>query len=336
MTVQESHRFTDAQRMELRSYVELAGEVISQYWPMRTFIHHNPLHGLESLPFGQAVKRGALLFGAREYLDNDTFRSYVKRGCIDKQEIRTALEPLAVDKAVTFAGRFMSHLDVLCASMIYGITDPRPHGSHDGRNDDTSACSSIATWLQTTVRIQDMVSRTPLTSWPPLELPSRETFGTWCDRTVGTPIVETINREMVKWCSVFLDEGEASWSMSHRDQTFYRAWKSLAQYDMTLRLIGIREAAKRIRALPDRPEDAVLDSLTRLLIPKLAWEEYLSLHLAAMPGWTGYIKWRAHQSGYPWQEQFPIDLVKYLAVRLFYERELVERTCGDRLGIAGN
>ena len=74
MTMQEPQRFTDAQRMELRSYVELAGEVISQYWPMRTFIHHNPLHGLESLPFNQAVQRGALLFGGREYLDNETFR----------------------------------------------------------------------------------------------------------------------------------------------------------------------------------------------------------------------------------------------------------------------
>ena len=141
---------------------------------------------------------------------------------------------------------------------------------------------------------------------------------------------------MVKWCSVFLDEGETSWSMPHRDQTFYGAWTFLAQHDVTLRLVGIRDAPKKIRALPERPEDAVLDSLTRLRIPKRAWEEYLSLHLAAMPGWTGYIKWRAHQSGYPWQQQFPIDLVKYLAVRLFYERELVEATCRDRLGIAGN
>ncbi|MGH7231286.1 MAG: putative inorganic carbon transporter subunit DabA, partial [Nitrospiraceae bacterium] len=181
-----------------------------------------------------------------------------------------------------------------------------------------------------------MVSCTPLTSWPPLEWPSHETLATWCDRTVGTLIGEIINREMVKWCSVFLDEGEASWSMPHRDQTFYRAWKSLAQHDMTLGLIGIREAAKKIRTLPDHPEDAVLDSLTKLRIPKQAWEEYLSLHLAAIPGWTGYIKWRAHQSGYPWQQQFPIDLVKYLAVRLFYERELAARTCRDRLGIDGN
>ena len=57
----ESRTFTDAERMELRSHVELAGEAISSYWPMRKFIHHNPLHGLEYLPFGQAVKSGEQL-----------------------------------------------------------------------------------------------------------------------------------------------------------------------------------------------------------------------------------------------------------------------------------
>ena len=34
------------QRMELRSLVKLASEPISHFWPMKTFIHHNPLHGL--------------------------------------------------------------------------------------------------------------------------------------------------------------------------------------------------------------------------------------------------------------------------------------------------
>ncbi|HJU05606.1 MAG TPA: DUF2309 domain-containing protein [Nitrospiraceae bacterium] len=333
---QDSQRFTDAQRMELRSYAELAGEVIAHYWPMRTFIHHNPLHGLESLPFDQAVKRGARLFGSREHLDNETFRGYVKEGRIDTKHLRIALEPLGTDKTVAFAGRVISHLDVLCASMIHGITDLPPHDTRANHDGEEPAWSGLVSWLQTTVGIQDLAPGTPLTPWPSAEWPSHETLGAWCDRTVGTAIVDTINREMVKWCSVFLDEGEASWSMPHREQTFYRAWKSLAQYDMTLGLIGIREASKKIRALSDRPEDAVLDSLMKLRIPKRAWEEYLSLHLAAIPGWTGYIKWRAHQSGFPWQQQFPIDLVKYLAVRLFYERELGARACRDRLGIDGN
>jgi uncharacterized protein YbcC (UPF0753/DUF2309 family) len=331
---QDVQRFTDAQRMELRSYVELAGEAISQYWPMRTFIHHNPLHGLESLPFDQAVRRGAFLFGGRPYLDNDTYRRYFRSGRIAEADLRATVRPLAVEKEVAFAGRVLSHFDVLFASMIHGITEPHPHDHRD--DEDAGMLPKIVSWLQTTVGAQDIVPRTPLVPWDSLELPARETLSTWCDRTVGTTIVETSNREMVKWCSTFLDEGEASWSMPHRDLTFYRAWKSLAQYDATLGLIGIRHAGKKIRMLPDRPEDALLDSLTGLRIPKPTWEEYLSLHLAAMPGWTGYIKWRAHQSGYPWQDRFPIDLVKYLAVRLFYERELVERACRDRLGIAGN
>ena len=61
----EQRAFTDAERMELRSHVELAGEAIAPYWPMRTFIHHNPLHGLEDLPFDQAVKRGVQLLGGK-------------------------------------------------------------------------------------------------------------------------------------------------------------------------------------------------------------------------------------------------------------------------------
>jgi uncharacterized protein YbcC (UPF0753/DUF2309 family) len=37
--------------MELRALIRLASEIIAYYWPMRTFVHHNPLHGLEDLHF---------------------------------------------------------------------------------------------------------------------------------------------------------------------------------------------------------------------------------------------------------------------------------------------
>lgn len=336
MTTRPPQAFTDAQRMELRSYVELAGEAIAQFWPMRTFIHHNPLHGLETLSFEQAVARGTELFGACGYLSNDTYRRYFRQGRIREEDVRTALHPMAGDKRVTFGSLEVSHQDVLAASLIHGISDPttsKPSHTPDG---DPEAPSRIEAWLASALGNQVVGTPPALAPWPSSDLPRRETLGAWCDRTLGTSIVETLNRELVKWASAFLDEGEVSWSMPEREQTFYRAWKTLARHDLTLRLLGISEAPAKIQALPHRPEEALLQSLMQLGIPKSAWEEYLARHLSAMPGWSGYIKWRAHQSDHPWQEQFPIDLVKYLAVRLFYERELVDQACRSQLGLAGN
>ena len=44
-------QYSESQRSELRALILLASEVIADYWPMRTFVHHNPLHGLEYLHF---------------------------------------------------------------------------------------------------------------------------------------------------------------------------------------------------------------------------------------------------------------------------------------------
>ncbi len=123
----EQRAFTDAQRMELRSHVELAGEAIAAYWPMRTFIHHNPLHGLEHLPFDQAVKRGEQLLGGKGYLAGALYRRYFAQGRISQEDIAQVLAPLASDRRVMFAGRELSHLDLLRHSMVQGLDDSARH-----------------------------------------------------------------------------------------------------------------------------------------------------------------------------------------------------------------
>ncbi len=71
---------------------------------------------------------------------------------------------------------------------------------------------------------------------------------------------------------------------------------------VALRVGGSRE---KIAQLPARPENAVLESLSALGIDPEAWQDYLALHLAALPGWAGFIKWRADQSEYEWQTAIP-------------------------------
>ena len=57
--------------------------------------------------------------------------------------------------------------------------------------------------------------------------------------------------------------------------------------------------------------------------------------MTALPGWAGFIKWRGEERDYPWQQAYPAGLVKFLAIRLWYARELVQKTCREELGIEG-
>ena len=62
-----------------------------------------------------------------------------------------------------------------------------------------------------------------------------------------------------------------------------------------------KQPARNWRACRPRPKIPLLESLSALGIDPEAWQNYLSLHLAALPGWAGFIKWRADQSEYEWQ-----------------------------------
>ena len=153
------------------------------------------------------------------------------------------------------------------------------------------------------------------------------TLSHWCDDTFGTEIVRQINDQLIKWCEAFLDEGHATWAMPDREKGMYQAWKTIASHEWSP--CGIADSGRKISALPDYPEDALLESLDALGIPSDLRQDYLSLQLTALPGWAGFIKWRGEERDYPWQQAYPAGLVKFLAIRLWYARELVQKACRE-------
>jgi len=116
--------YSEAQRMELRALIRLASEVISYYWPMRTFVHHNPLHGLEELHFEEAVRKGQRLLGGNPYLSNELFREYFHSGRIRKQNLDAVLKLHAGNEQVALGDQAISRLDVLLIAMTRGISAP--------------------------------------------------------------------------------------------------------------------------------------------------------------------------------------------------------------------
>ncbi|MBA3964213.1 MAG: DUF2309 family protein, partial [Nitrospirales bacterium] len=299
--------YSEAQRMEVRSLVNLAGEVIAYYWPMRTFIYRNVLHGLEYLDFEDAVKQGQRFLGGRPYLPNNRFRDYFQIGRIRIEDIDAALTPLIQGKTVMIGKRPVTHLEVLRAQFLQGIKVP-DHGHQErvrGSLSERANLEAVANRLRTVLRPPNQDARVQTTVLADTQALGHDvTLSAWCDQILGTRIVEQINEELIKWCGAFVDEGHAAWTMPHRETSFYNAWKHLAQHDFSGTFLGIQDWKHKIQSLPERPEDTILRYLETLGIPKVLWEDYLSLQLGALPGWTGFIKWRAEEAGYEWQAAF--------------------------------
>ena len=77
-------------RDQVRQVVLNASEPIAPFWPMRTMVAQNPIHGLEYLPFDQAVRKGKDLLGGNGYLANEEYRQFYQNGRITKESFNRA------------------------------------------------------------------------------------------------------------------------------------------------------------------------------------------------------------------------------------------------------
>ncbi|HNP14591.1 MAG TPA: DUF2309 domain-containing protein [Mycobacterium sp.] len=123
-------------------------------------------------------------------------------------------------------------------------------------------------------------------------------------------VAATVDAQAAKWCAAYF--GSAAWSMPGREAGFYAAWRGLAPADPTLS----RRIRARLRSVPERPDDAILQALSALGVEDSDRTVYLQAHLTRLPGWAAHIQWCAGRD-------VGIDLLGYLAMRLTYEAVLL-------------
>jgi hypothetical protein len=80
-----------ARAERLRHAIEHAGHLLPAQGPITVFIHHNTLHAFEELPFDEAVKEGAKVFGCNPYLPEDRYRDALARGRIRDADLEAVL-----------------------------------------------------------------------------------------------------------------------------------------------------------------------------------------------------------------------------------------------------
>lgn len=133
--------------------------------------------------------------------------------------------------------------------------------------------------------------------------------------TVPNSQLEEVNLHMIKWCSGFFDAGQSSIPMPYREQGFYLAFLKLAYFDKQLHRNN-KAAKDFLHRLPTRAEETIKICLTKLNVPQGQADSFLSQTLSYLPGWAGFVKWKADWQNSKNRDEKRVTLTEFIAVRL--------------------
>ena len=307
-------------KAQIRSMVFIAGEPIPFFWPMRAFIHHNPLHGLERMPFAEAVAEGQQLFHGAGFLPRTTYQHYYKQNKIDVQSLSVGIDDfLKRQEPIEGIDLHTWLLKLLTESDIH-ITP--------------TACQAEVTDLSSALR------GLPVPAVKEIDLDGLATHlmrglldnclvYECLDNLFDTGIGEELDELVIKSCLDFFDEGQSVWEMPDRELGFFAAWREVARRNARLFLRG-RQIHQTL-AIDDDPEGIIVHVMECLKIPIDQWMGYFRRELARLHGWAGFIRWRSHARHYYRGRQYPGDLVDFLAIRLTLALALIRERVQDNL-----
>lgn len=305
-------------KAQIRSMVFVAGEPIPNFWPMRAFIHHNPLHGLEQLPFEVAVEQGQRLFHGAGYLRRSVYQQYYANSKIDHQVLADGISDF-LDQRPSIEGvdqkRWLTGLltkieaPVFASDCSVTVRDVRAALRGEPVEDARSVDPAVLANQMCDVLLDDC--------------PVYEAL----DVLFGLGIAEELDELVIKSCLDFFDEGQSVWEMPGRQQGFFAAWREVARRNARLFLRGrqIRETLM----VDDDPEGIIVHVMGCLAIPKEHWMRYFRRELARLHGWAGFIRWRSTARHYYPGRRYPGDLVDFLAIRLTLALALIHERGRD-------
>ncbi len=361
--------------IELRARIRLALGMMPDTWPMETFIHHNPLNGLEDLPFEDAVELGQELFGGKGYPDRGFFRESIRTGRISRQDLWETFprEPSGErpeTQSCQMGGRSVS-FESFCAAQFL-ISPDLPFFAPEDSEEEKTPFDPSRIEGQQLVRVlaksvselgvacsEEMVREALGRLVPAIQrgmgggsvsseevlldplvlleqematLGAKRTFSDWSDHLLGSSVREQVDRIMSDAAALFLDEGQAFWSLPLRQRGFFGLFRErwARRPSFCAESEGLSEW---FSGLPESAEETLLHILERWGIPKASWVSLFGRELALLPGWAGTIKWRAEHSEELGPSLLLIQPSEWLALRMSIEGFLVDKLCQETWGI---
>ncbi|WP_018130925.1 DUF2309 domain-containing protein [Effusibacillus pohliae] len=282
-----------ADNLRVDELVGRASQVIAPLWPLRTFVASHPWAGLEHLTFEEVADRLRSSRGLDLYPSMRMFREALRRGELDPTYLEERLQKWLKEQPSVIP---IVEAERLCRGLLWHEQVP-----HEVMN---------------SLKMKHLIARIKDGKTPSDHMPFRwvRTKSAILEAQGEDRWVRVLDRHMIKWCKLFLDESQAMWGMPFREQGFYNAWRKLVHHDPSLS----QAQRKRLKQMPTCAEDALKQALLNLGVARTDMERYLEEHLMALPGWAGMLLWRSRKSG-----QGHRLLTEYLAIRLSMEWALI-------------
>jgi uncharacterized protein YbcC (UPF0753/DUF2309 family) len=319
--------------------------------PISIFIHHNPLHAFEHLPFEKAVERAAERLGCEPYLAEPRYRQKLASGRILAGDVAALLEEQLGQRGATDVAGAGSRLDLWRAIVLHGIP------AATGRElawilEETPALSRFRTDVPANARSAAAVlselddhsgeeQRAVRRLWhacleavgraeaPPAAATAPPVrHRDWLFAVHGLDVDAWIHPPLIRFLAGYLDQGLAHWAMPERHRGIHGCF--LQMYGTSL----AAQCGPWARTLPhlvaeDRAADrsaigSIANSLAELGVADAECSDYLSAELLALRGWAGIVRQIEERPDRVPARDLTVTLRGYLAVRLLFERAALD------------
>jgi uncharacterized protein len=314
--------------MHLTRVIDRLAPLLPAQGPISIFIHHNPLHAFEHLPFEEAVERAAVQLGREPFLAEARYRDKLASGRILVSDVEALLrEQLGVRGEHDVAG-VGSRFSLWRAIVLHGIP------AATGRElswvlEETAAVSACQHRLWDACR--GAVGRAGARPASSTAVPLRHTdllrtaYGIDTDAWIHPPLI--------RFLAGYLDQGLAHWPMPERNRAIHGCFLELYRTPLAAHIgAWARTLPRLVAADHDSGRNALASiehSLAGLGVVEEEYEEYLRAELLALRGWAGIVRQIEERPDRVPARDLTVTLRGYLAVRLLFERAALEHAAID-------
>lgn len=268
-------------------------DTVPHYWPIGSFIHHNPLKGFENLNFKDGLSKAQSIFGGKVYMDSSYYMDLYEEGKILDSVFESNVNKVLLDKGfdipLEFAKKFLMEVSPKWNSLRIKFLSEKEKIDNTlySHLHENSIYYDEKRWLNQLIKHMTLYEIN--------------------DALFGGHDKESVEKDIIEFISRFLDEDQTTLRMPNRELGMFEVFKLFENFTYA------KDA-----------ESFVEDCLKQLHVVDI--ESYLLTHLLKLHGWAGFIKYRSEDADYISQRQHPSTLIDYIAIRLYYELEAVKKS----------